>query len=51
MRTDRALEFFSDENIHNVFTLRRILKTFILLRPDIGSYMYMYAALPHVYTA
>jgi hypothetical protein len=36
VRTDRALEFFSDENIHNVFTLRRILKTFILLRPDIG---------------
>ena len=36
MRTDRCIEFFNDANIHNVFTLERILKTFILLRPEIG---------------
>ena len=37
-RTDRTLEFFSDENIHNTLMLERVLKTFALLRPDIGEF-------------
>jgi hypothetical protein len=35
-RTDRTSDFFSDENIHNVQVLERLLKTFALLRPEIG---------------
>ena len=36
-RTDRNSDFFSDDNIHNVLVLERLLKTFALLRPDIGN--------------
>ena len=42
VRTDRSLEFFSDANIHNVFTLERVMKTYVLLRPDIGIHVCMY---------
>lgn len=56
MRTDRSLDFFSDVNIQNVFTLERILKTFVILRPEIGAYIYgcnfdpVLWAFRHVYT-
>lgn len=38
LRTDRDLDFFSDENIENVSTLERILKTFLILHPEFGEF-------------
>ena len=38
VRTDRNLEFFSDANMHNVYMLERVLKTFLILRPEMGEY-------------
>ena len=38
VRTDRNLEFFSDANMDNVYMLERVLKTFLILRPEMGEY-------------